>query len=219
MEVILTHVTCTSPRTATSPLLALRWQSHFSELNSGDRAALGRYVDGETTTLTRTWSESDGEKLSGNALVLPEFEHIREADGAIELRQRYRELFDSRGQELGLPAPVNNREQVEHGMEVWERVHPGDCELHPQDARHLGGFTGTPLLASRINYVLVGAAAGAPEALGGRGSALNRLLSAIEQLDAEARTASPSCRRAPSARLKGSLPERVARCSFRSGPG
>jgi putative ATP-dependent endonuclease of the OLD family len=161
----------------------------FSDLNSGDRSALGRYVEGDTTTLTRTWSEGDGEKLSGNALVLPEFEHVREADRALELRSRYRELFDLRGGELDLPEPVNSREQVERAMEVWERTHPDKCELRPQDARHLGGFTGTPLLASRINYVLVGAGAGAPEALGGRDSVLNRLLSAVEQLDAEARAA------------------------------
>lgn len=162
----------------------------FSDLNEGDRAALGRYVDGGITTLTRTWSETDGEKLSGNALVLPEFEHVREADGAMELRGRYRELHEQRGEELDLPEPVSNREQVERNMEAWERAHAGECELRPQVARHLGGFTGTPLLATRINYVLVGAAAGAPEALGGgRGSVLDRLLSAVEQLNAEAQAA------------------------------
>lgn len=162
----------------------------FSDLNGGDRTALGRYVDGNTTTLTRTWSEGDAEKLSGNALVLPEFEHVREADGAMELRGRYRELHEQKGEELALPDPASNREQVERNMEAWERAHPDKCELRPQDARHLGGFTGTPLLASRINYVLVGAGAGAPEALGGgRGSVLDRLLSAIEQLDSETRAA------------------------------
>ena len=161
----------------------------FSDLNDGDRAALGRYVEGNTTTLTRTWSDGGEEKLSGNALVFPYFEEVRGADGALELRQRYRQLFEWRGRELEFPEPVNNREQVEQAMEVWERAHPDQCELRPQDARHLGGFTGTPLLASRINYVLVGAGAGAPEALGGRDSVLNRLLSAVEQLDAESRAA------------------------------
>jgi putative ATP-dependent endonuclease of the OLD family len=162
----------------------------FSDLNDGDRKALGRYVDGNTTTLTRTWSADGAEKLSGNALVLPDFERVREADGAVELRRRYRELYEQRGDELELPAPATNRDQVERDMETWERAHPDKCELRPQDARHLGGFTGTPLLASRINYVLVGAVAGAPEALGGgRGSVLDRLLSAVEQLSAEARDA------------------------------
>jgi putative ATP-dependent endonuclease of the OLD family len=178
------------PTNANEPVADVAVAVTFSDLNGGDRTALGRYVDGNTTTLTRTWSEGDAEKLSGNALVLPEFELVREADGAMELRNRYRELHEQRGEELALPEPATNREQVERNMEAWERAHPDKCELRPQDARHLGGFTGTPLLASRINYVLVGAAAGAPEALGGgRGSVLDRLLSAIEQLNADARAA------------------------------
>lgn len=173
----------------------------FSGLNGGDREALGRYVEGDTTTLTRTWSEADGEKLSGNALVLPEFEAVREADGAVALRGLYRELYEQRGEELKLPEPVNKGEQVERNMESWERAHPGECELRARDARHLGGFTGTPLLASRITYVLVGASAGAPEALsGGRGSVLDRLLSAIEQLSPETRRRSLRYRRRPKER-------------------
>lgn len=192
------------PANAGEPVADLAVAVTFSNLNDGDRTALGRYVDGNTTTLTRTWSEGEAEKLSGNALVLPEFEQVREADGAMELRGRYRELYEQRGEELELPAPANNREQVEHNMEVWERVHPEKCELRPQDARHLGGFTGTPLLASRISYVLVGAAAGAPEALGGgRGSVLDRLLSAIEQLDAEARAAITSLQEKAQGEIEG----------------
>lgn len=178
------------PTNATESVAEVAVAVTFSDLNEGDRAALGRYVDGNVTTLTRTWSEGDAEKLSGNALVLPEFELVREAEGAVELRNRYRELYEQRGEELELPEPATNREQVERNMEAWERAHPDRCELRPRDARHLGGFTGTPLLASRISYVLVGAAAGAPEALsGGRGSVLDRLLSAVEQLSAEARAA------------------------------
>ncbi|HSS32705.1 MAG TPA: AAA family ATPase [Solirubrobacterales bacterium] len=178
------------PADAEEPVASVAVAVTFSDLSDGDRTALGRYVDGDTTTLTRTWSEADGEKLSGNALVFSDFEHVREADGAMELRRRYRELHEQRGEELGLPVPAGNREQVERDMEMWERAHPGDCDLRPQDARHLGGFTGTPLLATRINYVLVGAAAGAPEALGGgRGSVLDRLLSAVEELNADVRGA------------------------------
>lgn len=156
----------------------------FTALNDGDKAALGRYVEGPTTTLVRTWSEPDGEKLSGNALVFDRFEWVREATGAVDLRRRYRDLYEAEGDVLDLPEPASTREQVERDMETWERTHPDRCEPRPQDARHLGGFTGTPLLATRINYVLVGAEAGAPEALsGGRGSILDRLLSAVEQLD------------------------------------
>ena len=155
----------------------------FSDLNDDDRAALGAYVDGETTTLTRSWSQEEGQKLSGNALAFEPFEEVRAAVGGIEVRARYKALFEERGEELGLPKPVNKREEVERIMEVWERSNPEQCELRSKDARHLGGFTGTPLLQSRFDYVLVGARAGAPEALGGgRDSVLERLLSMVEEL-------------------------------------
>lgn len=158
----------------------------FSDLNDADREVLGGYVQGETTTLTRSWNTEDGQKLSGNALVFVPFEEVREADGAVELRNRYRALYESQGAQLELPAPTTKREDIEREMEVWEREHPELCEARTRDARHLGGFTGTPLLQSRFDYVLVGATAGAPEALGGgRNSVLDRLLSVVEELGGE----------------------------------
>lgn len=56
------------PASAREPVADVAVAVTFSDLNDGDRTALGRYVDGNTTTLTRTWSEGDAEKLSGNAL-------------------------------------------------------------------------------------------------------------------------------------------------------
>jgi predicted ATP-dependent endonuclease of OLD family len=84
--------------------------------------------------------------------------------------------------------PASNREEAERKMEVFERENPGLCEPRTKDARHLGGFTGTPLLQSRFDYVLVSATAGAPEVLGGgRESVLDRLLSVVEELGVEAK--------------------------------
>ncbi len=158
----------------------------FGDLNGADREVLGAYVEGASTTLTRSWTKEDGQKLSGNALVLPEFKQVRAADGALELRKRYRELHDEKGNELGLPEPAANADAVKKNMEVWERENPVKCKSEPSDARHLGGFTGTPLLASRFDYVLVSATANAAEAMGsGRGSVLERLLSVMEELSAE----------------------------------
>jgi predicted ATP-dependent endonuclease of OLD family len=160
----------------------------FSDLNGADREILGGYVQGQITTLTRSWNQEDGEKLSGNALVLPDFEQVREAKGAIELRKRYRELYEAKGAELELFEPVGKADETERNMEIWERQHPGRCEPRTKEARHLGGFAGTPLLADRFDYVLVGATDGAPEVLGGaRGSILDRLLSVVEELDSASR--------------------------------
>ena len=160
----------------------------FADLNDADREALGAYVEGETTTLTRSWSEASGQKLSGNALVFEAFDDIRAAENVADLRSRYRKLYDERGEELGLPAPITKREDLERAMEVWEREHPDQCVIRTKDARHLGGFTGTPLLQSRFDFVLVSARAAAPEALGGgRDSVLDRLLSVVEELSEEAK--------------------------------
>lgn len=159
----------------------------FSDLNPADRDALGRYVVGEKTTLTRSWSVEAGNKLSGTALVFPKFDGIREEGlSATEVKSRYRELYKSQGEELELPASINRKDELLAAMENWERQNPEKCETRTSDARHLGGFTGTPLLASRFNYVLVKATTGAPEALGeGRGTILDRLLSIVEELGSE----------------------------------
>lgn len=161
----------------------------FDDLNSADRNVLGGYVEGEETTLTRTWSESDGEKLSGNALVYPPFEEVRAGEGAVEIRNRYKRLHEDSDNQLALPEPVSKRDEVERNMEIWERENPTLCEPRPKDARHLGGFTGTPLLQSRFDFVLVSATTSASEALGpGRGSPLDRLLSVVEELGEQTST-------------------------------
>lgn len=160
----------------------------FSHLSNADREVLGSYVQGTTTTLTRSWTDGEGQKLSGNALVLPEFEQVRAVPGARDLRKAYVALHEEKGEELDLPAPARGAEEIKTRMEVWEREHPDRCELMTADARHLGGFTGTPLLASRFDYVLVSATAGAPEALSdSRGSVLEQLLSVVEELDEASR--------------------------------
>lgn len=157
----------------------------FGAFNEADREALGRYGTGATTTLTRTWSVGREDKLSGNALVNPEFEAIRSSGkGARDLRAAYVELYEREGEAKDYPEPARGWPQIEAELEQWEREHRDDCELVETDAgRHFHGFTGTPLLASRFAYVLVSATAGATETLAARrGSALDQLLSAIEEL-------------------------------------
>ncbi len=158
----------------------------FGAFNQADREALGRYGTGATTTLTRTWSISGEDKLSGNALINPEFEAIRSSGkGARDLRAAYVKLYGREGAAKNYPEPARGWPQIEAEMEQWEREHRDDCELVDTDAgRHFHGFTGTPLLASRLAYVLVGATAGASETLAARrGSALDQLLSAVEDLN------------------------------------
>ncbi len=157
----------------------------FTDLNDSDREVLGDYMEGEITTLTRSWSEADGEKLSGNANVFPPFQELRAIPGARDFRQAYVEFREGDGAELELPEPARAADQIKTDMEIWEREHEGQCEFLPTDARHLFGFTGTSTLAARFKYVLVSATASAPQALSDdrRSGALVHLLSVLEGLD------------------------------------
>lgn len=158
----------------------------FDHLTTADREVLGDYVDGTSSTLTRSWSEAESEKLSGTALAFPGFQELRTIDGARDFRNAYVEIFNERGEELDLPAPARGAEQIKTDIEVWEREHTEHCELMAKDARHLFGFAGTATLASRFDYVLVSATASAPKALSDdrrSGGALVRLLSVLEGLD------------------------------------
>jgi putative ATP-dependent endonuclease of OLD family len=137
----------------------------FTDLNAADKEVLGDYVEGGSTTLTRSWSVEDGEKLSGNAYVFPPFEELRAISGARDFRQAYVGFREGDGAELELPEPARAADQIKTDMEVWECEHEDKCEFLPTDARHLFGFTGTSTLAARFKYVLVSATASAPQAL------------------------------------------------------
>lgn len=156
----------------------------FSDLNDGDRRALGRYASGASTTLTRSWNSEGGNKLSGTALVFAGFDFVRSGDGAANKKARYKKLFEEKGSELGFPKPPSRIGELEAAMEEWERENPQKCELRPEEATHLKGYVGTPILNDRFAYVFVEATTEAAEVVdGGRGSPLSQLLSAIEKLD------------------------------------
>jgi predicted ATP-dependent endonuclease of OLD family len=155
----------------------------FTDLTPADREVLRGYAAGEETTLTCTYSETEGVKLSGNAYVFPPFIHVRDGEKAADVKSRYQGLCDENGEELGLPTPASSAQVIRENMEQWEREHTDQCELRSKDARHLHGAVGSASLASRFRYVLVRANELAAEALGdGRGTALNQLLSAVEAL-------------------------------------
>jgi putative ATP-dependent endonuclease of the OLD family len=156
----------------------------FSDLNKGDREALGRYASGSSTTLTRSWAPERGNKLSGTALVFPDFSYVREGGGAKEKKARYKELFEKKGIELNLPQPASRIEDLENEMEVRERENPQLCNPCLEEATHLKGYVGTPILNDRFAYVFVEATTEAAEVIDGkRGSPLSQLLSALEKLE------------------------------------
>jgi putative ATP-dependent endonuclease of OLD family len=156
----------------------------FTELNQADREALGRYASGSSTTLTRTWNQNTGDKLSGTALVFPGFDSVRGGESAADKKARYQTLYSAKGKELDLSEPPTRIADLEVAMEAWERENPDHCEPRPEEATHLRGYVGTPLLNDRFAYVFVEADTEASEVVnGGKGSPLSQLLSAIEKMD------------------------------------
>ncbi|MGK2939673.1 MAG: ATP-dependent nuclease [Solirubrobacteraceae bacterium] len=159
----------------------------FNDINEADRRQLGRYAVGSTTTFTRTWRPDENDKLSGSALVFPEFDEIRAASGGTDRRQRFAAYLDEHGERVGLEGPPPTRvADADAQMEQWEREHPDQCEIRSEDARHLFGIAGEPRLADRFDLVLIGASDDAGSALDtGKASALGRLLTSIGELDPE----------------------------------
>jgi putative ATP-dependent endonuclease of the OLD family len=147
----------------------------FADLTNADRQALGSYATGDTLTLWRTWSEAEGEKLTGRGLAYPPFEHVRSQSGAMDLRREYAALRDA---EPGLDLPqVRSGDEAREAMNAWEEAHPDELEPSTYSATHLFGVVGQPKLNGRFDYVFVPAVSDAQEEVSeGRGTLLARLL-------------------------------------------
>jgi putative ATP-dependent endonuclease of OLD family len=159
----------------------------FADLNDLDRGVLKQYASEDPTTLTRSWRPEEKDKLSGTALVFPDFDPVRdEQASAADKKARYKALYETRGQELHLPEPINRVDELLTALEVWERKNPDQCEPRTEHARHLEGAIGTPILKDCFKYVLVEATTEAGDVVrDSRGTPLDRLLSAIGELDEE----------------------------------
>lgn len=147
----------------------------FTDFTDADREALGSYVVNEEATFWRTWTEAEGEKLTGRGQAYPAFEEVRRHEKAIPMRTAYAELRTAQPQ-LGLPV-ANTQQAVKDAMLAWEEAHPDDLEESSVSATHLFGFTGGSRLNGRFDFVLVPAMSD-PEAetRDARGTLLRQLL-------------------------------------------
>jgi putative ATP-dependent endonuclease of the OLD family len=147
----------------------------FADFSDADREALGSYLIGEEATFWRTWSASEGEKLTGRGRAFPPFEEVRREEKAMPMRKAYGELRTARP-ELALPSAAT-QSAVADAMRVWEEAHPEALEESRVSATHLFGFTGGSRLNGRFDFVLVPAISD-PEAetRDARGTLLRQLL-------------------------------------------
>jgi hypothetical protein len=147
----------------------------FTEFDDSDRAALGSYVVGDEATFWRTWSPTEGEKLTGRGRAYPAFEDVRRHESAMPMRKAYAELRAAHP-DLGLPV-AGTQAAVKEAMLAWEEAHPGNLEESRVSATHLFGFTGGSRLNGRFDFVLIPAVSD-PEAetRDARGTLLRQLL-------------------------------------------
>jgi hypothetical protein len=64
----------------------------FTDLDTDDRAVLGKYGKGESAWFRRSWHPVDGEKKIGNALQGPGFADVRSKPNVEEMKAAYVEL-------------------------------------------------------------------------------------------------------------------------------
>lgn len=135
---------------------AISVDATFADFSAADADAFGSYVAHGEMTLSRTWSLSDGEKLTGRAMAFPAFEIVRVQPNKSDVIGAYKGLQASDA-ELGLPA-IRSADAPLEAMLAWEREHPDDLETSTVSATHLFGFAGQGKLAGRFDYVLIPAA-------------------------------------------------------------
>lgn len=155
----------------------VRVRVDFGDLTPADRELLGeRYCRSSDTTWSawRTWSD-EGDKLTGKAFALPEFEKIRQIVGASDKRAAYNQ-FRTGHTDMSLPA-CSSGSQVEQAMDAWERDHPEKLVEAEVSDTHLHGFNGQGVLSKLIDFVFVSADLRATaEAEDARGSIFGRIL-------------------------------------------
>jgi putative ATP-dependent endonuclease of the OLD family len=158
----------------------------FSELSPGDREVLGPYGGGEQLVLTQTWSDG-GLALTGRALKNPLFDAVRAHENGNDRKAEYKRLrLDA--PDLGLP-DTNRVADADDALLAWEMDHPEQCETREEDASRFFGFAGVGrgVLARRFKFVFVpGLRDATQEAVEGKGTLLQQLLSAIAEQRSEA---------------------------------
>ena len=153
----------------------------FAEIDDADRRVLRSYARGDSARFRRVWPDEDGkEKMLGNSWIGPGFDEVKSAEPADAVKAAYREL---RKQVPDLP-DVSTKKAVFEELRKWESNPANEdrlVETNTSDATHMFGFQGEHVLAKRMRYVLVPAAADIADQVGstGRGSALSELVGSI----------------------------------------
>jgi putative ATP-dependent endonuclease of OLD family len=131
-------------------------EAEFGDLTAEDHHALGVLAGaaGDRVIIGRSW-ETSGEAHWIYARTYPLFAEVRAAAGAMEKRERYRELTTDHP-ELGLPS-ASSAAAVDQALRAWEADHPDTLEDRQVPCPALFGFAGQAKLSGLFDFVFVSA--------------------------------------------------------------
>jgi putative ATP-dependent endonuclease of OLD family len=130
----------------------------FIDFSNEELSQFSSRIHGDEMAVTRVFSigvsAKDNGKYFGRTPRHPNFQGVREVEGAVPRRQAYNAL---RAQETYADLPAANTDaQVAAGMEAWETAHPDNCELARDDGQFFGfSNVGRGVLQKYISFVFV----------------------------------------------------------------
>lgn len=110
----------------------------FSDLTSRENKQFSRYIKDSEMIVEKVieWPIRAGsQKYYGKILQNPNFDSFRSANGAQELRLRYRELKE--GKYSNFPS-YSNKDTALKTLEEWEENNPNECKRRQDDGQFFG---------------------------------------------------------------------------------
>lgn len=154
----------------------------FHKFSEDERAMFASRIHADTMIVTRVFEAGSGRgngKYFGSTLRNPDFNAVREADGAAQKRTVYNQLRARQGY-ANLPA-VSRADQVEPALEAWEAEHPDACFIGRDDGQFFG-FTNVAkgALQKHTSFVFVPAVRDvSADAVDAKGAVIARLMELV----------------------------------------
>lgn len=154
----------------------------FNNINSDARSLFSSYIDNDSLTVVRVFSDPHVGKSGtyhGMRLQNPDFVAVRNAGGAMDIRNQYNQLRKT-AKYASLPI-VNSVETARQSMSEWEAQNPGEC-TRLRESNQFFGFTpvGQGYLGRYTQYIHIPAVRNAlDDATEKRGSAVSEIMDLI----------------------------------------
>lgn len=154
----------------------------YSNLNTEAKGLFSRYLDNDRLVIVRVFSDPQSSRpgtYHGMRLQNPDFNSIRNTDGAMPKRRKYNEIRES--ESYASPPSANSVNAVLQALGDWEAQHPEQCELDRDDGQFFG-FTQVAqgYLGRYTKYIHVPAVRGArDDAIEKKGSSVTEIMDLV----------------------------------------